>query len=460
MDDSRDPIRPDELDGLFRRFAALRPCALAVSGGSDSTALMALYADWLRRQGRPSAECTVLTVDHGLRPTSADEARAVAALATGLGFRHATLRWEGSKPRSGIQAAARAARYRLMGGHMRANGIRLLLTGHTRDDQAETLLMRLARGSGLDGLAAMPSLSPLGERGPGDASDGGGGRYWVGRPLLDVPKACLQATLEERGIRWMEDPSNIAPEFERARLRAAREHLHALGLTPAMLALSAARLGRARRVVEGLVDRLCDPNAGAVRVDPAGVVSIDAAHLRRAGEEVALRVLDRAIAAAGGAGERPPLAKLESILPAVWTAPAAASGRWTLARALITAARGTVTVEREPGREPLPAIWVAPGATAIWDGRFRVGVGADFAGGTVEVHALGEADLRELRRRRLVAEDAPARAGAAAPSIWLKGELVAVPPLRYWASPHLAEAIRADFIGMGHAPAAMAPERP
>ena len=209
MSDHHEPIRPDELDGLFARFAALGPSALAVSGGSDSTALMVLFADWLRERGRPIQDCTVLTVDHGLRSTSADEARAVAALAAELGYRHATLAWEGSKPRAGIQAAARAARYRLMGGYMRAHGIRLLLTAHTRDDQAETLLMRLARGSGLDGLAAIPSLSRLGERGPGDNADGD--RRWIGRPFLDVPKACLRATLEERGVRWMEDPSNIAP---------------------------------------------------------------------------------------------------------------------------------------------------------------------------------------------------------------------------------------------------------
>jgi tRNA(Ile)-lysidine synthase len=411
---------------------------------------MVLYADWLRQRGESAAHCTVLTVDHGLRATSADEARAVAALATELGYRHATLKWDGPKPRAGLQAAARTARYRLMGAHMRAHGGRLLLTAHTRDDQAETLLMRLARGSGLDGLAAMPPLSPLGERGPGDTK-GGGHRHWLGRPFLDVPKACLQATLKERGVRWMEDPSNIAPEFERARLRAAQEHLDGLGLTPAKLALSAARLGRARRVIEGLVDQLCDPNTGAVRVDPSGVIVIEAAHLRRAGEEIALRVLDRAVAAAGGAHERAPLGKLEALLPAVFASGAAAAGRWTLARALITAERGTITVEREPGREPLPAFALVPGSTALWDGRFRIGVSQSFAGGTVEVHALGEPDFRDLRRRRLIADDAPARAAAATPSIWLKGELVAAPALGFWASPHLADELQAEFIGLGQA---------
>ena len=325
MDDNRDPIRSDELDGLFSRFAALGPCALAVSGGSDSTALMVLFVDWLRQRGRSAGSCTVLTVDHGLRASSADEARAVAAAAVELGYRHATLAWEGPKPRAGIQAAARSARYRLMRGYMRAHGIGLLLAAHTRDDQAETVLMRLARGSGLDGLAAMAPLSPLGERGPGDISTGGDAR-WIGRPFLDVPKACLRTTLEDRGLRWMEDPSNIAPEFERARLRAAQGHLDALGLTPDMLALSAARLARARRAIEDMVDDLCGPHAGAVRVDPCGVVLIDRAPLRGAGEEIALRLLERAVAAAGGSGERVPLGKLEAVLAGVRDPRAARAG--------------------------------------------------------------------------------------------------------------------------------------
>jgi tRNA(Ile)-lysidine synthase len=447
MDDNRDPIRPEELDGLFARFAALGPCALAVSGGSDSTALMVLFADWLRQRGRSTGSCTVLTVDHGLRASSADEARAVAAGAAELGYRHATLVWEGSKPRAGIQAAARSARYRLMGGYMRAHAIGLLLTAHTRDDQAETLLMRLARGSGLDGLAAMVPLSPLGERGPGDISISDGGR-WIGRPFLDVPKACLGATLESRGIRWMEDPSNIAPEFERARLRAVREHLDVLGLTPDMLALSAARLARARRAIERMVDDLCDPHAGGLRIDPCGVILLDRAPLRDAGEEIALRVLERAVLAAGGSGERVPLAKLEAVLDGIRGPRSVAPGRWTLARALITAEPSAVRVEREPGREPLPEIAMAPGTAALWDGRFRVTVAAGFAGGPVRVRPLGEAGLRDLRRRAPAAESAPARAAAAVPSIWHEDRLIAVPPLHYWAPPHTRDEIGAVFVGI------------
>lgn len=446
MDETHDPIQPDELDGLFARFSALGPCALAVSGGSDSTALMVLYADWLRQCRADVKRCTVLTVDHGLRHSSADEARAVAATAAELGYRHATLVWEGSKPRAGIQAAARAARYRLMGDYMRAHGIELLLTAHTRDDQAETLLMRLARGSGLDGLCAMAPLAPLGERGADDAA--GGGR-WIGRPFLDVPKLCLRATLEARGMRWMEDPSNIAPEFERAQLRAARGQLDALGLTPDMLALSAARLARARRAVEAMVEEVCDPRAGVVRVDHAcGVVLIDRALLRQVAEEVALRTLERAILAAGG-GERVALSKLEAVVRGLWDASATARARWTLARALITAEATVVRVEREPGRELLPELTLAAGTAALWDGRFRVSVGKGCAGAPLEVRAVGEANLRDLRRRRLIAEGPPSRAAAAVPALWRGDEIVAVPSLGFWNAAQARGQVDAVFVGLG-----------
>jgi tRNA(Ile)-lysidine synthase len=453
MDETHAPIQPDELDGLFARFAALGPCALAVSGGSDSTALMVLYADWLRRRREQPKRCTVLTVDHGLRQSSAGEARAVAATAAELGFRHATLAWEGQKPRAGIQAAARAARYRLMGDYMLAHGINLLLTGHTRDDQAETLLMRLARGSGLDGLAAMAPLTPLGEHGADTEEDGG---LWIGRPFLDVPKLTLRASLEARKLRWMEDPSNIAPEFERARLRAARIQLDALGLTPDMLALSAARLARARRAVEAMVDEVCNPEAGAVRVDDAcGAVLVDRGALRQIAEEVALRVLERAILAAGG-GERPSLSKLEVVVRGLWeargsgqsTALSKSQSRWTLARALITAEPGVVRVERELGREPLPELTLAPGAAALWDGRFWVSVGKAYAGASVKARALGEANLRDLRRRRLVAEGA-SRGAATVPALWRGEEIVAAPSLGFWSSAHAREQLDAVFAGLG-----------
>jgi len=446
MDASDDPIQPDDLDGLFAPLEPDTPCALAVSGGSDSTALMVLFADWLRRLGQDTAHRTVLTVDHGLRADSASEARSVAVAAARLGYRHATLVWKGPKPLTGIQVAARHARYRLMGDYMRAHGIGLLLTAHTRDDQAETLLMRLARGSGLDGLSAMAPMAPLRDHDRGETEPCG--VRMIARPLLDVPKARLRATLRAQGIAWIEDPANRAPEFERSRLRAQRAQLDALGLTDAMLALSAARLLRARRTLDRIVAQFCDPDAGAVSVDACGIFTIDRNRLRQAGEEIVLRVLQRAIVAAGGSEEPVPLGRLEAIVAAICHDNLSIQRRWTLARALIAIKAQTAVIEREPGREPPPELTVAPGTTVLWDGRFRVSVGPDFSAGPVQVRALGEAALRDLRRRGAVATSPAARAAAMVPSVWHKGELIAVPSLCYWKAPHGCGAIGATFCGI------------
>lgn len=442
MPSDNEPIRPDELEAIFGSFHAAKPCALAVSGGSDSVALMVMYADWLRQKQQDAGLHTVLSVDHGLRPESAREARAVAAQAAALGFRHATLAWEGSKPQTGIQAAARTARYRLMGDYMRSRAIALLFTAHTRDDQAETLLMRLARGSGLDGLAAMSPRLRFGDLGFPDPEDT---EPEIARPLLDVPKARLRATLEARGIAWIEDPSNQSQAYERPRLRAARAHLDALGLTDAMLALSATRLLRARRALDQTVEFFCSPAAGAVSIDPCGYFTIDRARLQDIEEEIALRVLGRVIAAAGGSHAPVSLGKLETIAAAVRFG-SARSEKWTLARAMITADGHTVTIEREPGRDPLPSLELEPGASARWDGRFWVQVAPGSAPLPTKVRPLGEVAWSDLRQQGVAATRAPSRAIAAVPSFWREGSLAAVPTLGYWVTPEARDAFQAKFI--------------
>jgi tRNA(Ile)-lysidine synthase len=430
MSETSESIGPDEADAVFARFFADRAptrCALAVSGGSDSTALMVLLAEWLcrnaDRSGRPLDAFTVLTVDHGLRPESSAEAHAVARQARTLGFGHATLVWEGDKPGTGLQAAARAARYRLLADYARAHGIGLILTGHTEDDQAETLLMRLARGSGLDGLGAMAPSAPLQD----------GESLLLGRPLLDMPKARLQASLRQRGIGWIEDPSNASPVFERVRLRAASSALESLGLTSAMLSLSARRLRRARSALDRWVSDVLEPAAGMVEVHPCGFFAFDRSRLGALPDEIIARVLTRAIAAAGGAGEPVPLAGVEAILADL---PSTSSGAWTLARARLAATPQRLLIEREPGRAALPVLSLAPGEAALWDGRFRVAAGLSIDA-PVEVRALGVDGVRGLRARMELAVGLPVASLRAVPAFWHDDRLLAVPPLGYWAGAHL-----------------------
>src|SRR5436305_4091811 len=205
MSDDNSPISAREAKRLFADLKNAPALVLAVSGGPDSVALMWLAARWQRSLAR-GPQLVVVTVDHGLRPEAAREAREVKRLASALGLTHRTLRWRGAKPNTGLPAAAREARYRLLAQAARAMGATHVLTAHTRDDQAETLLMRLLRGSGIAGLAAMARET---ER------DG----VWLARPLRDVAKSQLATTLERAKTRVVDDPPNPDRAFARPRLR-------------------------------------------------------------------------------------------------------------------------------------------------------------------------------------------------------------------------------------------------
>lgn len=345
-DDDNSPISAREARRLFASFKTAPALVLAVSGGPDSVALMWLAARWRRSLAR-GPQLTVVTVDHGLRPEAAREAREVRGLAADLGLPHRTLRWRGAKPKTGLPAAAREARYRLLAQAARAVGASHVLTAHTRDDQAETLLMRMLRGSGLAGLSAMASVS---ER------DG----IVLARPLLDVPKAQLIATLKRAKVGFADDPSNRDTAFTRPRLRALLPQLAAEGGDARTLVRLASRLARANAAVEVLADgaerflRLRDRDVAP----QAGVRSFEALAFAALPDEVRLRLLLRAIDALGHEGPAE-LGKVESLMAvldrAIAAAPrAAANGRpvlkQTLAGALISLAGGRIRIAPAPPR--------------------------------------------------------------------------------------------------------------
>ncbi|QAU45095.1 tRNA lysidine(34) synthetase TilS [Bradyrhizobium guangzhouense] len=348
-DDDNSPISVRAAKQLFAELRGARALVLAVSGGPDSVALMWLAARWRHSLAR-GPDITVVTVDHGLRKEAAREAREVKRLATGLGLAHRTLRWRGAKPNAGLPAAAREARYRLLAQAARAAGASHVLTAHTRDDQAETLLMRLFRGSGIAGLSAMARLS---------TRDG----LVLARPLLDVPKSQLIATLKRAGIGFAEDPTNRDPAFTRPRLRALLPQLAAEGGDIRTLVRLAGRLARANAAVEVLTDgaerflRLRDRG----HQPQPGVRSFEASAFATLPEEVRLRLLLRAIDATGHEGPAE-LGKVETLLATLdqaMTAPA--NGRailkqtllkQTLAGALISLAGGRIHIAPAPVRRP------------------------------------------------------------------------------------------------------------
>jgi len=274
--------------------------AVAVSGGSDSLALMHLIRDFARKQKR--ALPVVLTVDHGLRKSSAKDAQQVVAWAKRLGLAAKLLTWRGKKAKTGVEAAAREARYSLMGAFLVKHKIATLFVGHNQDDQAETFLLRLARGSGLDGLAGMQPRAAWPVQGFPELV--------LARPLLELDRQSLRAYLKAKGQAWLDDPMNEDMSFDRVKLRKAREALAHAGLTAARIAAAAAHLARARESLEVMTAAVL---ARAARTREEGGILLDAAALTAAPREVGLRVLASVLMGVGGEVYRPRFDSLERL---------------------------------------------------------------------------------------------------------------------------------------------------
>jgi tRNA(Ile)-lysidine synthase len=343
-DDDQSAISASEAKQLFAAWKAAPAIVLAVSGGPDSVALMWLMARWRRALAR-GPRLVAVTVDHGLRAASAREADSVKRLAQNLGLPHHTLRWRGVKPKTGLPAAAREQRYRLLAKAAQDHGATHIVTAHTRDDQAETLLMRLLRGSGIAGLSAMARETP---------------RHGVvlARPLLSISKAQLIATLKKARIAFADDPSNRDRHFTRPRLRALMPALAQEGGDARNLARLAARLARANAAVEVLADGaeryLALTGGAAARGEPdAKMFEFEA--FAAIPEEIRVRLLQRAIDRFGDEGPAE-LGKVEALLSALERAAAGkpdgrpAKLKQTLAGALISLARGQIRVEPAPPR--------------------------------------------------------------------------------------------------------------
>lgn len=329
-----DPLSDDGLERLFDSLIQASGIVIAVSGGPDSMALMQCLARWTSRHPRPPLFAA--TVDHGLRPEAADEAAFVAREAAALGLPHRTLPWLGEKPRTGIQEAAREARYRLLVHYAREVGASHLVTAHTLDDQAETVMMRLARGSGLAGLSGMRR-----------ETDRQGIRHV--RPLLDLPKSVLLDRCRSRDWPFLVDPSNANELYARVRWRRLMPLLAKEGLTAERLARLA---GRAALADEALDAKAREALERAEPVAEGGMLSFRAAVLADEPFEIALRVLELALGGEGLGLESRRLHRLEACTERLREAVGRGEAlRLTLAGALVRLERsGRVSLGPEPSR--------------------------------------------------------------------------------------------------------------
>ena len=370
----------------------------AVSGGSDSTALLLLLKQHVEAYA-PSTKIVAVTVDHGLRPESAAEAEAVSRFCTRKGIAHRTMRWSGAKPATGLQAAARLARYRLLVEAASVEGSDVIITGHTADDQAETVAMRAARGDGR-GLAGMAPATLL------------DGKVWLLRPLLGSRRDDLRRLLAGAGESWIDDVSNADRRFERVRVRA---HLH----TPDLEAV--ARAGERRGSIGAAA---ADIIANHVGVASPGLVRIGRDLLAEQ-DQAAIYALRILLAQVGGMEQLPDFDRAEKLFASLPLAPF----RVTLSRTVVDNRPDGIFLHRE--RRGLPAQQLVP-ANGIWDGRFRVAGPAD---GLLVIAPVG---VERARKFDIKGIEAPARLvrDALAGEPMACGEsspLTAVPVLAPWA---------------------------
>nr|WP_237072607.1 tRNA lysidine(34) synthetase TilS [Pseudaestuariivita rosea] len=367
--------------------------AIAVSGGGDSMALLHLTRNWARAK---SCKTHAVTIDHGLRPEAKDEADFVAKTCRNLSVPHSILSWKQHPGTGNLQAQAREARYDLIGDWARANDIPVLLLGHTSDDQAETVLMRLARGSGVDGLAGMPRKRQDRQV------------QWL-RPLLNISRQALRDDLTTIGAAWIDDPSNDDPRFDRVKARQLMQALAPMGLTQKRLVQMAQHMADARHVLEIATKKLAEDSVQII----AGSVRIETAIWRDAPADLRHRLLAHALCWVSQQTYRPRFSALTK-----------------LARGLIQGDNGSL--HGALVFQKADHIWITRELKAVaktsfisdqtWDGRWRM-IGP--VKPDQRIRALGDEGLARCENWRDTG--LPRQVLLSSPAIWHETELIAAP---------------------------------
>jgi tRNA(Ile)-lysidine synthase len=420
---------------------------VAVSGGGDSIALLVLAARWAQERGHA---IFAATVDHRLRDESAAEAAGVAGLCARLGVPHQTLHTGNLRQAGGnLTAAGREARFALLGEWAQGLGLSAVLLGHTMDDQAETVLMRLARGSGAEGLSAMQAVLRR------------SGMVWL-RPLLGIRREALREDLRADGITWVEDPTNEDTGYDRVKARQAFAALAPLGIDAEGLARTAWHLQRQRRVLERAMD---DLSHRARTCGALGEIRLDVAAMASDEPDTALRLLADSLIRVSGAVYRPRFRALSEVLEGVVLGPGAGA---TLSGCLIRACSGAALICREPRAcapsKLLPQSFGAGETT--WDRRWRISASGEWPA-SAQLGALGEPGLAVLRSAADCGEwlmpeswaSAPRVVRQTTPAIWQdigaeSPELLAAPLAGYRNLQRIGPecAVTSENIGFGELP--------
>ncbi|SDO77651.1 tRNA lysidine(34) synthetase TilS [Phyllobacterium sp. OV277] len=392
--------RPDP-EAIFGAidFDRLTTVVVAVSGGSDSLALLFLLDD-LRKARASFPSIVAVTIDHELRPESADEALYVAGLCKAAGLSHRVLNWTGPKPVSGISAKARDIRYALLCKAASEAGTDMVLTGHTLDDQNETFMMRSARG-GERGLAGMAPATLL-ER-----------EIWLIRPLLGITRERLRRYLRERGIEWRDDPSNTNPRYERVRVRDALQKHDRDGIQP-LIAEKALKRQTLNSEAAALLQS-CVTVFNGIRAE------VKLERFRNCPDEAQYLAAGVLLSVLGGQPFLPSAEECAKVVRHLCETDI--SGRMSLGRCIIQRGKTIATIYRE--MRSIPEIVVEPDSSLIWDGRYRVSNATQkpvliMAGGDAGLAFLKDGGIGDVHRASV----------KSSPMLISDGRIMAVPALK------------------------------
>ncbi|MFK7879700.1 tRNA lysidine(34) synthetase TilS [Roseobacter sp.] len=367
---------------------------VAVSGGSDSVALLFMLHEFSQIHG---TRLHVITVDHGLRAEAAEEADFVAHLCKDLDLSHCIARWTDRSSHGNLQNEARLARYRLISDWALAQDIQMVALGHTADDQAETVLMRLARGAGVEGLSGMAPQRMQ------------NGVTWV-RPFLNVRRRDLQENLRRRNVTWCEDPSNEDNRFDRVKIRRALEVLEPLGINTTALGQVASNMSSAR---EALSWQTAAAAKSAATVE-SGAVRLDWQSYEKLPDEIARRILLGALGWISGAAYAP---RRKAVLGAIFSLKQGVNA--TVDGCQVARTRNAVWVFRE--YKPVEAHTC--GLNGLWDRRWRMHTRSK--GTATHIGALGAEGLLQVPDWRKVG--LPRDVLLSMPAVWNGADLVAAP---------------------------------